>query len=328
MDTRQSGRTDLETTHLKIPIGISSCLLGEKVRFDGGHKWNTYISKTLGQYFEFQTFCPELDIGLGIPRKPIRLSRKGSTQIRCVPVDKPQSDFTEVLLLSAERQSSWHRDLCGYILKKDSPSCGMERVKVWDDVMPVREGVGIYASRLMKNFPYLPVEEEGRLGDAVLRENFIQRVFVLHRWKRLLEQGLRLSNLLQFHARHKLIIMSHNQTRNRELGQLLASADKDDVTEIADRYLLKLMQTLKMPATSGNHVNVLQHIQGYLNKPLDKDDKLELSETIENYRLGLLPLIVPITLLNHFFRKHPDEYISNSWYMNPYPQEMSLQNHI
>lgn len=312
----------------KIAIGLSSCLLGEKVRFDGGHKSNSYISKTLGQFFEFQTFCPELAIGLGIPRKPIRLSRKGSDQIRCIPIDDSGPEYSDALIQSADQQIEWHRNICGYILKKDSPSCGMERVKVWDGVMPIREGVGLYAERMMKNIPYLPVEEEGRLGDAVLRENFVQRVFVLHRWFQLKETGLNLPNLLEFHARHKLIIMSHNQNKYRELGRLLAAARKDSVTDVAKDYLLKLMQTLKIPATRSNHVNVLQHIQGYLKKPLGKEDKMELTETVEKYRLGQLPLIVPITLLNHFFRKHPDDYISNSWYMNPYPQEMSLQNDI
>ncbi len=312
----------------KIPVGVSSCLLGEKVRYDGGHKNNSYIGRTLGEYFDLQPYCPELAIGLGIPRKPIRLSRIGSKVIRCIPVDNPEPDYTEPLRESADKRKQWHSGLCGYILKKDSPSCGMERVKIWDDVMPIREGVGIYAGQMMKNFPYLPVEEEGRLGDAVLRENFIQRVFVMFRWFQLIEAGLNLNDLLIFHARHKLIAMSHNQDKSRELGKLLAAARKDNVNEVAEEYLLRLMQTLKIPATRGNHVNVLMHIQGYLKKPLDKDDKQELTETVEKYRLGLLPLIVPITLLNHFFRKHPDEYIANSWYMNPYPEEMSLQNHI
>lgn len=312
----------------RIPVGVSSCLLGDKVRYDGGHKNNAYIQKTLGQYFDLQRFCPELDIGLGIPRKPIRLSRAGSDTIRCIPVDKPEPDFTQALNESADKKRQWHGSLCGYILKKDSPSCGMERVKVWDDVMPVREGFGIYAARMMRNFPYLPVEEEGRLGDSVLRENFIQRVFVMHRWTQIRKSGMSLDALLKFHARHKLIAMSHNQDLNRDLGRVLAEARKDNVEEVADQYLIDLMAILKIPATRGNHVNVLQHIQGYLKNPLDKDDKQELSETIEKYRLGHLPLIVPITLLNHFFRKHPHDYISNSWYMNPYPEEMSLQNAI
>ena len=314
--------------HCKIPVGVSSCLLGEKVRYDGGHKNNSYIGRTLSHYFDLQPFCPELAIGLGIPRKPIRLSRKGSDVIRCIPVDNPEPDFTESLAESADKKKQWHSELCGYILKKDSPSCGMERVKIWDDVMPIREGVGVYAGQMMKNFPYLPVEEEGRLGDAVLRENFVQRVFVMYRWFQLIESGLNLKGLLEFHARHKLIAMSHNQDQSRDLGKLIAVARKDNVQEVADEYLLRLMQNLKIPATRGNHVNVLMHIQGYLKKPLEKDDKQELTETVEKYRLGLLPLIVPITLLNHFFRKHPDEYIANSWYMNPYPEELSLQNHI
>jgi uncharacterized protein YbgA (DUF1722 family) len=161
-----------------------------------------------------------------------------------------------------------------------------------------------------------------------LRENFVQRVFVMHRWFQMLAQGLSLGELLQFHAGHKLIVMSHDQNHYREIGQLLAAARKDNVEEVAEKYLLKLMQALKIPATRGNHVNVLQHIQGYLKKPLDKNDKLELTETVDKYRLGELPLIVPITLLNHFFRKHPDDYIANSWYMNPYPGQMRLQNHI
>lgn len=326
--TAKETSDEMQGQQNKIPVGISSCLLGEKVRFDGGHKNNSYVGKTLGQYFDLQAFCPELDIGLGIPRKPIRLSRKDSDVIRCIPVDNPEPDFTDALTKSANDKKQWHSNLCGYILKKDSPSCGMERVKIWGDVMPIREGVGIYAGKLMENFPYLPVEEEGRLGDAVLRENFIQRVFVMRRWFELKEQGMKLNDLLNFHAQHKLIIMSHNQNNNRELGQLLAAARKDNVLEVAEEYLLKLMRTLKIPATRGNHVNVLQHIQGYLKKPLDAEDRLELTETVEKYRVGQLPLIVPITLLNHFFRKHPDEYIANSWYMNPYPEEMSLQNHI
>ena len=226
--TAEETSEQIEEQKNKIPVGISSCLLGEKVRYDGGHKNNSYVGKTLGQYFDLQAFCPELDIGLGIPRKPIRLSRKGSDVIRCIPVDNPEPDFTDALAKSANEKKQWHSNLCGYIVKKDSPSCGMERVKIWDDVMPIREGVGIYAGKMMENFPYLPVEEEGRLGDAVLRENFIQRVFIMRRWRQLNEQGMTLNDLLKFHARHKLIIMSHNQNRYRELGQLLAAARKEN----------------------------------------------------------------------------------------------------
>lgn len=312
----------------KIPIGISSCLLGQRVRYDGGHKAHSYITQTLGEYFEFRPFCPELEIGLGVPRKPIRLSRAGGDGIRCISVDAAEHDFTPALRACADQQRSWQQQLCGYILKKDSPSCGMERVKVWDEVMPIRDGTGIYAGRLMQNFPHLPVEEEGRLGDAILRENFIQRVFALRRWHKMLAQGITVAALINFHARHKLVIMSHDQMQYRALGQLVAQTTRDNLAERADAYLLQFMQALRIRATRGNHVNVLQHIQGYLKTDLDADDKQELVQAITNYRLGLLPLIVPITLLNHYFRKYPNSYIANSWYMIPYPTELRLQNEI
>lgn len=312
----------------KIPVGISSCLLGQRVRYDGGHKNHSYIAGTLGAYFDFRPFCPELEIGLGVPRKPIRLSRQNSGVIRCIPIGDDSTDLTPRLEDCADAQQAWQRELCGYILKKDSPSCGMERVKIWDEVMPVRGGVGIFAGRLMQNLPHLPVEEEGRLGDAVLRENFIQRVFALRRWHEMTAKGMSVSSLVDFHARHKLIIMSHDQNHYRSLGRLVAGTTRATLRENANQYLLQFMDALKIRATRGNHVNVLQHIQGYLKTNLDPDDKQELVQTIANYRLGLLPLIVPITLLNHYFRKFPSAYISNSWYMNPYPAEMKLQNEI
>ena len=319
---------ELHRGNLKIPVGISSCLLGERVRYDGGHKGHSYITGTLGDYFEFQPFCPEVAIGLGIPRKPIRLWRNENKKIRCVSTSNSKLDFTEQLEDCGEAQYDWHKHLCGYILKKDSPSCGMERVKIWDDVMPKREGVGVYAAKLIKNFPYLPVEEEGRLGDAILRENFIQRVFAMHRWFKFVSKGLSISQLVDFHARHKLILMSHDQSSYRELGQLVAGTTKESLEEDTKKYLLRFMSALKKRASRGNHVNVLQHIQGYLKVSLDADDKKELVRTIENYRKGQIPLIVPITLLNHYFRKYPNAYISNSWYMNPYPEELRLQNAI
>lgn len=310
-----------------IPIGISSCLLGEPVRYDGGHKSNSYVRHTLGEYFSFEPFCPELSIGLGVPRKPIRLAWTDDRKIECTSIEG-DINVTEELKASALGRRDQLATLCGYILKRGSPSCGMERVKVWGPKMPTHDGVGIYARTLMEEFPYLPVEEEGRLGDAVIRENFVQRVYVLHRWKTMEAKGIRLRDLIEFHATHKLIIMSHNQNSYRELGRLIAGTNKETLSENASSYLLGLMAALKIKATRGNHVNVLQHIQGYLRPNLDAADRAELKETIENYHSGHLPLIVPITLLNHFFRKFPDEYISKSWYMHPYPGEMSLQNAI
>ena len=310
----------------KIPIGISSCLLGELVRFDGSHKRDAYINGTLSHYFDFRPCCPEVAIGLGIPRPTIHLV-KINNEIRCVGVKDPEFDVTDRLKEYASSQKGFQADLCGYILKKDSPSCGMERVKVYSgNHQPNREGFGIYAHIMMQNNPLLPVEEEGRLGDPGLRENFIQRVYVLHRWKQLVAEGITPTKLTHFHARHKLIIMSHADYR--EMGQLLSRINKDNLLEIAEQDILLLMTTLKSIVTRGQHVNVLQHIQGYLKKELITDDKAELCELIERYRSGEIPLIVPLTLLKHHFRKSPDTYIEESYYMSPYPQELQLINQL
>lgn len=309
----------------KIPIGISSCLLGEAVRYDGGHKRDAYIISTLGQYFSFHAFCPEVAIGLGVPRPTLHLIKQHN-EIHCVEIKHPEKNVTFALNAYAQQNQAKFSNLCGYILKKDSPSCGMERVKVYQNNMPKREGIGIYAKQMMRNNPLLPVEEEGRLGDALLRENFIQRVFIRYRWQQLINSGLSIEKLMVFHARHKLIIMSHQDYK--PLGQLLATLTKENLNAVANEYILILMNLLKKIASRNNHVNVLQHIQGYLKKVLDKEDKAELQETIERYRLGELPLIVPITLLKHHFRKSPDRYIEESYYMSPYPQELCLLNQL
>ena len=317
----------VDTNDEKILVGISSCLLGEKVRFDGQHQLHSYIEKTLGQYFGFRSFCPEVAIGLGIPRRPIRLVAD-QDNVRCVSTVDASLDYTQDLADIGEQQHDWHSQLCGYILKKSSPSCGMERVKVYDGARPRRDGVGIYAATLLKNFPNLPVEEEGRLGDSVLRENFIQRIYVTSRWRAIQERGMTVSALVTFHAQHKLILMSHCQKTYRELGPLVAGANRENLGEVSEVYFSKLMAALKVPATKGNQVNVLQHIQGYLKHSLDAEDRAELSDSIAQYLRGQVPLIVPITLLNHHFRRHPNDYIGDSWYMKPYPAELSLQNNI
>ncbi len=309
----------------KIPIGISSCLLGQNVRFDGGHKRDSYIVGTLSEYFDFRPFCPEVAIGLGTPRPTIHLV-KIDNAIRCVGIKDPENDVTGRLRDYAAELRPIHADLCGYIVKKDSPSCGMARVKVFSNGQPYRNGVGVYAEEMMRNNPLLPVEEEGRLGDAGLRENFIQRVYVLHRWKQMLAEGLTVNRLATFHARHKLIVMSHGDYR--EMGQLIANATKEELGSVAGQYILLLMAVLKTVVNRANHVNVLQHIQGYLKKELTAADKAELCEMIERYRQGEIPLIVPLTLLKHHFRKSPDPYIEGSYYMSPYPQELRLINEL
>ena len=304
--------------------------MGENVRFDSGHKKNAYITGILNNYFEFSPFCPEVSIGLGIPRETIRLVNVDD-EVRCVGTKSADLDVTEKLYQSAEDQRNWHTELSGYILKKDSPSCGMERVKLYKGVekghMAEKIAVGLYAKRLMENFPHLPVEEEGRLGDAKLRENFIQRVYIYARWQAMEKEGFTLAGLQAFHAKHKYIFMSHSQNLGRTLGASLANSDKE-INVLALEYLDSMMMLLKSTATRKNHVNTLQHIQGYLKNDLDAGDKEELRSTIEDYHKGLLPLIVPITLLRHHFRRNPKGYIENSYYLQPHPGELMLLNHI
>ncbi len=309
----------------RIKIGISSCLLGEKVRFDKGHKHQSYITSTLGQFFTFHGFCPEMAIGLGTPRETIRLV-ENNQEIRCVGTKTATLDVTDQLLDCGEAQRDWQQDLCGYILKKDSPSCGMERVKVYKGEMPDRVGVGLYARVLLANFPNLPVEEEGRLGDPVLRENFIKRVFVYRHWRDVVESGLNMKKLTDFHSQYKYVLLSHDQDSTRALGQRVANAASEDIHDVAAWYEAELMRILKIRATRKNHVNVLQHLQGFLKSDLDKEDKLELSESIKHYRQALLPLIVPITLLRHHFRRHPKPFVERSKYLEPHPAELMLLN--
>ncbi|KZZ60575.1 hypothetical protein A3762_03185 [Oleiphilus sp. HI0125] len=316
----------------RILIGISSCLLGEKVRFDTGHKHHSYISNTLGQYFTFHPFCPEMAIGLGTPRETIRLVER-EDRIHAVGTKTEDHDVSIALRDVAEQQKDWHKDLCGYILKKDSPSCGMERVKVYKgknpkQLVPERIGAGLYAEVLLKNFPNLPVEEEGRLGDAVLRENFIKRVYVYRDWQDMIESGLTMKKLLEFHAAYKYSLLAHDQERARALGTMLGGGNKQEVESLSECYFVEMMRILKIRATRKNHVNVLQHLQGFLKNNLDKEDKAELVETIMKYRDGILPLIVPIVLLKHHFRRHPIEWIDNCMYLNAHPGELMLFNSL
>ena len=311
----------------KILIGVSSCLIGEKVRFDGGHKQSRYLLDTLGQYFAFRPFCPEVAIGLGVPRETIRLVEiDGRTE--AIGNKNADLNVTRALIDSAVEQQDWHRRIFGYVVKKDSPSCGMERVRVYRGDQPQRTGRGLYTAEMMRRFPNLPVEEEGRLGDPVLRESFVKRVFIYRRWHELLEQGLSWAALTDFHARHKLILYSHHQERGRALGRELSQAHAEPVEDYAPRYLTELMSILRIYAKRSNHVNVLEHIRGYLKRDLDKSDKQELTDSIEKYRLGQLPLIVPITLLRHHFRKNPNPYIEHSYYMQPHPDELMLLNSL
>jgi len=315
-------------TNSKITLAISSCLQGQEVRFDSSHKHNRYITDTLGEYFDFQPYCPEVAIGLGIPRPPIRLVKMGD-QIRVRGVKDPEQDVTDELKAYSQQVAKECSDISGYIFKSKSPSCGMERVKVYSEKgQPSNNASGVYAAGIMQAHPSLPVEEEGRLMDAHLRENFIERVYIYHRWQQYQVGGFTASKLVDFHTRHKFIIQAHDETIYRELGRLVANAGKTELTDTADQYLALLMTALKKLATNKTHTNVLQHIMGFIKEDMSADDKQELLEVIDNYRLEKLPLIVPITLMKHYLRRHPNDYISSQYYLEPHPKELMLRNTI
>ncbi len=312
----------------RIKVGISSCLLGQQVRYDGGHKRDPYINGTLSDYFDFIPLCPVVAIGLTIPRPPIRLVQKGE-EIRVVGVKDPTIDVTEQLHAYGREMGERQGKIGGYIFKARSPSCGMERVKVYDEQGRTRgKAAGAFAHSLMKKLPLLPVEEEGRLGDARLRENFIMRVFVYHHWQQMVASGLTVARLQAFHADHKYLVMAHNQAAYKRMGKMLADITADNVKVVSCLYMEELMTALRRPATRRSHVNVLQHLLGYLKKQLDAQDKAEMLEVIGQYGDGVVPLIVPITLLKHHFRRHPHNYIERQVYLTPHPQELMLHNLI
>ncbi len=316
-----------ETVLEKIPIAISSCLLGQEVRYDGGHKHNGYITETLGEYFEFTAFCPEVAIGLGIPRPTIQLVQV-SGAIRVCGSKDPKLDVTEQLQDYARHVLPELEGICGYIFKRASPSCGMERVKVYRDGNLVGTDRGIYAATIMQALPELPVEEEGRLMDPVLRENFIERVFVYHRWLQFKHGGFSAAGLVEFHTIHKFTLLAHDEIIYRELGRLIAYVGSANLKEVAQQYVRLLMQALSSPATRKTHTNVLMHIMGYIKDELSAEDKQELLEILDKYRLGQLPLIVPITLIKHYLRRFPNDYIRQQVYLNPHPDELMLRNSL
>lgn len=309
-------------------IGISSCLLGRKVRYDGTAKRDRWIVERLGKYVDYQPICPEVAIGLGTPRAPIRLV--GTPEhMRVLGVDDPAVDVTEALENFAWNTAGQLGAISGYVFMSKSPSCGMERVKLYNDKGHAeKKGVGAYARVLMETLPNLPCEEEGRLIDPVLRENFVNRVFAYRRWQSLCAGGLSAQALIDFHARHKYMVMAHSEAAYRRLGRLLSQLKGVDFEKLADVYEAEFMSALKRRVGRKRHVNVLQHIQGYLKARIDGGDKRELAESIEAYRREEVPLVVPTKLLRHYFRRHPDDYVDRQWYLDPYPEPLGLRNAI
>jgi uncharacterized protein YbgA (DUF1722 family)/uncharacterized protein YbbK (DUF523 family) len=313
-----------------IRLGVSTCLMGESVRYDGGHKRDRFVINTLGEFVEWVAVCPEVEIGLPVPREAMRLV--GDPEDPRLVTIKTGNDHTE-------HMQTWARErleqlakvkLHGFIFKSRSPSSGLYRVKVYDDHgMPSRVGTGIFAREVMRRFPLLPLEEEGRLHDMGLRENFIERIFVNHRWTCLLEKDPNPRGLVAFHTAHKLSMMAHSPEHYRKMGRLVAQAGSLPWQELVDTYGLLLMDGLRVMATRGRHVNVLQHLMGFLKEFVSAEDKTELLSLIEDYRQGLVPLIVPLTLLKHHLNRFPvPDWVHQQVYLHPYPKELMLRNHV
>ena len=312
-----------------IRIGISSCLLGEGVRFDGGHKRDAYLTETFGRFVEWVPVCPEVECGLGTPRESMRLI--GSHNGVRLLTGRTGIDHTDRMARYAERRVDElaSDELCGYVLKKDSPSCGLHCVRVYGaHGVPTKSGRGIFAARLVDRFPSLPVEEEGRLSDPRLRENFVERVFAYSRLRTLFHSKWTIGALVAFHTAHKLILMAHSIDAYQRLGRLVAAARDIPPKELERTYTEAFMAGLTAIATARRHTNVLQHMTGYLKDRLDRASKVELLAAIEDYRTGLVPLIVPITLLRHYVRVHDVSYLAEQLYLEPHPKELMLRNHV
>jgi uncharacterized protein YbgA (DUF1722 family)/uncharacterized protein YbbK (DUF523 family) len=312
-----------------IRVGISSCLLGKRVRFDGGHKKDSYITGTLDSYFEFVPVCPEIEVGMPVPREEVRL--KGIADSPRMIGGKTGTDWTDRMNRYAQqrvRQADL-ANLSGFIFKSRSPSCGMERVKLYVRSGTIeKKAVGLFARAFTEHFPHMPLEEEGRLADAALRENFIVRVFVYHRLQSLFRGRFNRGELVKFHTAHKFLLLAHSRPHYLQLGQLVAAVKQTPVTVFKERYLALVMACLKLQSTTKKNTNVLLHIIGFVRSHLSSDERRDVLSAIDDYHRGLLPLIVPITLIARFVRKYDIKYIKDQVYLSPHPKELMLRNHV
>lgn len=314
----------MESVPGRIPVGISSCLLGQPVRFDGGHRLSRFCEQDLSRWFEFVPVCPETGIGMGVPRESVQLRAGAQGGVGLVG-NRSGTDYTPAMEAFAAQESERLSSLCGYIVSKKSPSCGLERIPVHDENgQPLRrDGRGLFTAAFMKANPLVPVEEDGRLNDPDLKESFLTRVFVLWRWRRLREQGLTARTLIAFHSGHKYLLMAHSIPVYRELGRMLGDLSGEPIEQRADRYVNRLMQGLACPATRGGHANVLQHLLGYLRPGVPAVHRRRLASLIDAYREGSQPLAAPLALLGHFLADHPDPYLSTQHYLAPCPEPLS-----
>jgi uncharacterized protein YbgA (DUF1722 family)/uncharacterized protein YbbK (DUF523 family) len=316
-------------TALPTRIGVSRCLLGEEVRYDGGHKRDRFLTDVLSRYVEWVPICPEVEAGLGAPREAMRLV--GTPQHPRLVTIKSGTDHTRVLETMATNRIEELKelDLSGYVFKKGSPSCGIERVRIYNEQgVPSRNGVGLFARAFIEQFPLIPIEEEGRLCDSTLRENFIERVFCYRRWQDLIRSGVTRQALVQFHTIHKYVLLAHHPQQYKVLGRLIAQPEQYRPKELAHRYGELFMKTLAVKTTVRKHVNVLQHILGHFKDRLGTHEKAELAGVIGDYHQELTPLIVPLTLIKHYVQIFDVGYIRDQVYLNPHPKELMLRNHV
>jgi len=313
----------------KFRIGISSCLLGNEVRWNSGHKLDKYLAHTLGQFVEYVPVCPEVEAGFGVPRESFRLV--GDPDSPRLVTFKSKTDHTDRMLTWTQKRVGEleKEELCGFIFKSDSPSSGMIRVKVYNEKgMPHKVGIGMFARAFMEHFPLIPVEDDGRLNDPVIRENFILQIFTMKRWRDNLARKRGIGNLVDFHTLNKLLLLSHSPKHYRLMGKLVAEGKKMPLGDLYDQYQLLLMEALKLETTIRKNINVLQHLMGYFKKQLSEDEKQELLEAFDQYRSEYVPLIVPITLINHYVRKYDQPYLKQQTYLNPHPVELKLRTHV
>ncbi|TNF98449.1 MAG: DUF1722 domain-containing protein [Gammaproteobacteria bacterium] len=311
----------------KPQIGVSACLIGRKVRFDGGHKHNRYITSLFSDHVDLLPVCPEIELGLGVPRPTIQLRLQGQ-DVRLVVSKDPSQDLTDSMKSYADRRVGALCDLDGFIFKKDSPSCGLFRVPVVinEQGYKNKKGTGLFAQAFVKKYPLIPVEEEGRLNDPALRENFFERVYAYHRWKAIEKPETNVQGLIEFHARHKLMLMARGSSYYQELGRIISGVTRKDLMQRRDEYIHRFMEIMSINTRRGRQVNVMQHILGYLKQMLSKEDKKELLSVFEAYRRQQMPLITPLTLLQHHLRKHPHPYINSQHYLQPYPEQLALRS--
>ncbi|MGL9750431.1 MAG: DUF523 and DUF1722 domain-containing protein [Symbiopectobacterium sp.] len=307
-----------------IPVGLSACLLGVPVRFDGGHKRFDFVVYQLAPYCHFQPVCPEMAVGLPVPRPALRVSGVfGSVPATVLASISP-------MRCSRFPIKKWHRCAICAVLScvQNPPSCEMERVKVYDSQGKDtrKSGEWLFAQALKRYMPWLPLEENGRLSDPVLRENFIARVYALHELQQIWQQGLSRGALMGFHSRYKLLLLVHSQPEYRELGPFVAGmAQWPTLEAFATEYRLRFMRLLSHPASRRNHTNVLMHVQGYFHPHLTSQQRQKLANLIDRYRQGVQPLLAPMTLLRHYMTEYPDDYLAQQRYFDPYPEALRLR---